>query len=83
MSSGYRGISYFPLTGQFYLNDTRSIDAYPAIDYFISFQVKTFRAFIQMENIGSYFLDDIYLQVVDYPQFERYLRFGLSFVFYD
>lgn len=71
------GVNYFPLTGQFHMDNSRAITAYPALDMFLDFEIReTFRVFVKFENFTAWFNDDPYLHVVDYPQFERYFRLG-------
>ena len=73
----FDGASYFPLTGQFHLSPVQ-IEQYPALDVFFDMQVKqAFRAFFKLENVSSWFVDDIYANVVYYPQFDQYFRFGI------
>ena len=71
------GVNYFPLTGQFHIDNSRRIAAYPALDGFLDFEVReTFRAFVKFENFSAWFVDGPYMHVVDYPQFDQYFRFG-------
>ena len=78
ITNAYDGVSYFPVTGQFHLNDAFQIDQYPAIDLFFDFQVrKSFRAFFKIENASAWFVNDVYANIAGYPQFDSYFRFGL------
>jgi len=58
MNSTYRGYYYFPLTGQFILEDQVDIPFYPSVDVFLGMRVTRFRAFVKWENISSFFLPD-------------------------
>ena len=83
MTNSYNGVTYFPLTGQFHLFPERGITSYPALDGFISIKVNTFRAFLKMENITAIFSDEIFEQILNYPQPEEYFRFGVSMQLFD
>lgn len=81
-TSDYGALGYFPLTGQFYRRDGE-IQQYHALDFFSSFQVSTFRAFVKLENITSFITNDNFEQIDEYPQPEQYFRFGLNMRLYD
>lgn len=84
MTDSYTGVSYFPVTGQFYYSDTFRIPQYPSLDFFFSMQVlDVFKAFIKMENITSFIAKDHFVQVAEYPQQEKYFRFGLWMKLFD
>lgn len=53
MNSTYRGYYYFPLTGQFILEDQVDVPFYPSVDVFLGMRVTRFRAFVKWENISS------------------------------
>ena len=77
ITQAYDGVSYFPLTGQFHLDNTYKIDQYPALDLFFDMQIReTFRFYIKVENFSAWFIDDVYAHATLYPQFEGYFRFG-------
>ena len=74
----YQGVSYFPVTGQFYYDPAFDIAQYPAVDAFFSLQVRDFfKAFAKLENVTAYLTDDHFVEVAGYPHFETYFRFGL------
>jgi len=77
ITQAYNGVSYFPVTGQFYLDKTLKIDQYPSFDLFFDMQIReTFRLYFKVENFSSWFIDDVYAHVALHPQFEGYFRFG-------
>ena len=83
-NSDFYGNAYAPQVGQFYLQDSVLLKAFPAIDVFLSFRVKKFRAFVKMENITTWFNGNkMYYTVPYYPMFDRYLRFGVAWSFWD
>jgi hypothetical protein len=80
----YSGVSWFPVTGQFYYDENFSIAQYPALDVFMSMQVKDiFKAFVKFENATVFLSQDHFFQVTDYPQFEQNFRFGLWMRLFD
>ncbi|HLF62428.1 MAG TPA: putative porin [Saprospiraceae bacterium] len=80
----YGGVSYFPVTGQFYFSDDFTIPQYPALDVFFSMQVQdVFMAFAKMENVTAFVSDAHFVQIADYPQFEKYFRLGLWMKLFD
>ncbi|MBP7273548.1 MAG: hypothetical protein KA974_06885 [Saprospiraceae bacterium] len=84
INSDFYGNAYAPQVGQFYLQDSVLLKAFPAIDVFLSFRVKKFRAFVKMENITTWFNGNkMYYTVPYYPMFDRYLRFGVAWSFWD
>jgi len=84
VTDDYPGVSYFPVTGQFYYQPDFPLTTYPGADVFFSMQVKDiFRAFFKVENVASYFRDDHYVQVNGYPRFAGYFRFGLWMKLFD
>ncbi len=52
-TSAYRSDAYFPLTGQFHLQNEALLEWFPALDAFFNLQVTRFRAFVKVENIGG------------------------------
>jgi hypothetical protein len=67
--TGFYANTYFPLTGQFRLNDQRALSLYPGLDFFASFRITKFRAFIKFENMGKLFLpkQQYFAQTAYYP----------------
>jgi len=83
MTSSYFSNIYNSLTGQFHLQDNTSVNLYPAVDAFIAFHVRKFRAFLKMENITDFITDETYFQVAGYPMPFNEFRFGVSWRFTD
>lgn len=69
--------AYMPLLSQFYVQETDKVNAYPSIDVFLSFKVKTFRFFAKMENLIGSFSNAVYYQTYNYPVLDRQWRFGI------
>ncbi len=83
MNTTYFADAYQPVIGQFHLQDSNKIKAYPALDMFLSFKVQTFRAFAKMENMTDWFTKNIYFQTPDHPMPDAHFRFGVSWQFLD
>ncbi|MFZ4425532.1 MAG: putative porin [Saprospiraceae bacterium] len=52
-ASDYFSDQYFPLTGQFHLQDREQILFYPQVDVFFNMKVTKFRAFVKWENLSA------------------------------
>lgn len=83
LQSDYFADSYQPAIGQFYVQNTREVELYPAVDAFFNLKVDRFRAFFKMENLTSLLTTDIYYQTPNFPQKEMYFRFGIVWMFLD
>lgn len=81
MTSNYFSNIYDPLTGQFHLQDQEEVLLYPAVDLFISFQLKKVRVFFKMENMTDFISERRYYQVAGYPMPFSEFRFGVSWKF--
>ncbi len=67
-STAYYSDYYFPLTGQFQLQDRVQIPFYPAVDAHFNIRVTKFRAFVKLENISSNWMNgQLFYQTPDYP----------------
>jgi Putative porin len=69
--------AYMPLLGQFYVQESGKVKAYPALDLFASFKVKTFRLFVKMNNAVGSFSKGVYYQIYNYPVPDRQIWFGI------
>jgi hypothetical protein len=68
--------AYMPLLGQFYVQETGKVKAYPNIDAFFSCKVQTLRFFAKMENVLGSFSKNVYYQIYNYPIPDRQIRLG-------
>jgi hypothetical protein len=67
-ASNYYSDQYFPLTGQFHLQDREQILFYPQVDVFFNMKVTKFRAFVKWENLSSVLLGgELLYQVPGHP----------------
>ncbi|MDH3649214.1 MAG: putative porin [Saprospiraceae bacterium] len=81
MHTGYDGITYHPLVGQFINEDDFKIPFYPYIDFRVGFRVKYFRAFFMLHNVLKPLRDDVYFQTSRYPYEDLHLRVGIGWTF--
>jgi hypothetical protein len=77
--------AYMPVFDQYYLQNQTQLGNYPYIDPFVSFRIKTFRAFFKLENGGSGLIEPnaYYAYALHYPTVDRTLRFGISWDFWN
>lgn len=75
--------AYNPSLMQFHLQDEKKIGNYPYIDFFFTFRIKKFRAFLKMEHINSGFMGYTYYYTPSYPAKDRAFKFGISWAFLD
>lgn len=75
--------AYNPAMAQFYLQNEKEIGGYPYLDFFFSFRIKTFRAFLKMEHFNSGLMGYQYYQTLHYPSNDRAFKFGVSWAFLD
>jgi Putative porin len=76
-NSTWSAPSYMPLTGQFFTQESGNVRAYPSIDLFLSFKVRSFRFFAKWENVVGGFRTDVYSQLYGYPLSDWNFRFGI------
>ena len=83
-NTNYKAPGYFPLTGQFYLQNEEQLSFYPALDFYVCFKIKTARLFVKMQHLNQgMFKDKGYFNAYKYPATDRTFRFGLSWMFLD
>lgn len=72
---------YEPIIGQFYIQNEDIYPVTPVLDVFVNMRVKTFRAFVKLENMLNLFDDSAGFQIAGYPQPDWGIRFGIGWVF--
>jgi hypothetical protein len=83
-NTNYYANGYFPLTGQFYVQDVQWTKFYPVFDVFASFKIKTFRIFLKVDHVNQGWLKQRnYYNFYTYPGVQRSFRIGISWRFYD
>jgi hypothetical protein len=81
--SQWKGDAWMANTRSFYLQDKINTGGYFYTDLFLNFKVKRARLFIKYQHLNSGWTDYSYFMVPHYPQPDRGLRFGISWLFYD
>lgn len=84
LNAPYKPYAYFPLNGQFVLQNEQSVNWQPLVDAFLGFKVKKLRVGTRYENIlpllNRY---DYYKYVANYPAAHGYIRFLVKWQFID
>jgi hypothetical protein len=79
----YYANAYMPPLASFYQQSLKKLGNYPYFDVFLNVRLKRLRFFLKLEHINSGWIDKNYFSVLHYPRNERYLKYGLSWTFYD
>lgn len=87
---GYRGVSYFPVTGRYHLLDSDPVTEYFRVDAALGVHINFLKIFIRMEDVlgivNSPFLNlqerELY-QAHYYPHYAGYLRIGIQAGFFN
>ncbi|WP_121355419.1 putative porin [Flavisolibacter nicotianae] len=83
----YKMDMYSPVLGQFFYQDSTTISNRPEIHAFLHMRVRTFKAFIRLENLntanlnGGFAFDRHNLAAIGYPTPGMVFRFGIYWVF--
>ena len=80
-NTAWRARYYYPLTGQFILQDRETFSFYPQLDAFVSIRVQKFRAFLRFNNALDVLRDDFYYQSAYYALPVANIRWGISWRF--
>lgn len=78
----YHGKGFEPFTGQFYRTGN-AVSWYPDLDVYLSGQIENFRVFIKYENALSRQRTFPSMPIMNYPEYDRRLRFGISWMFFN
>lgn len=83
----YKMNNYSPVTGQFTFQDTTTISNRPDVALFLDFRIKTFTAYIRLENLNTVSFADGFgfthnnFSAPHYPTPGMLLRFGIKWWF--
>lgn len=69
---------YNIITGNFKLQDEYKFNALPQMDVYLTFKVQRFRGFLKMEQVNTFFGNDVWQLVYPYPVFDKSFRFGIN-----
>jgi Putative porin len=78
----YDGPTFQPLFGEFSQSNT-TLPFFPAANFYLLARVSSFRVMVVMENFTQYFRDDYNFDVINHPQFDPKLRFGIQWLLKD
>ncbi|HEX7410771.1 MAG TPA: putative porin [Bacteroidales bacterium] len=79
----WKGDAWMSATRTFYLQDTITTGGYVYADAFLNFKIKRARLFLKYQHVNSGWMDYNYFMAPHYPQPDRGLKFGVSWLFYD
>lgn len=82
LTPAYDGVLFNPVIGNFTQSD-QTLDFYPMADLYFTGKIKQFRFFLRLENIANIFEDKVQFQIVNYPQFDCKMRFGVSWLLFN
>lgn len=83
----YEADGYSPLPGQFFYQDSVTIDNLPDVNLFVHFRIRTFKAYFRAENLntvrdfGGIQFNNNNLAAPGYPTPGLLIRFGIYWVF--
>ena len=83
----FKGNNYSPVLGQFFYQDSITLNNRPTVDAFFHFRIKTFKAFVRAENLNSASLENGFgfthnnIAAPDYPYPGLVIRFGFYWSF--
>ena len=82
-NSPYKANNYSPFLGQFFYQNTRTINNRPDIDAFVHFRIKSFKGFFRLENLNTLNIKEGFsfnhLNFISnqYPGAGLWIRFGI------
>ncbi|GGG34563.1 hypothetical protein GCM10011414_00010 [Croceivirga lutea] len=82
--SAYNMDAYNPLIGDFYIQDSEELGAYPLIDFFINAKVRQTRIYLKAEHLNTLWQKEYnYYAAPNYPYRDFVIRFGLVWNFFS
>lgn len=82
-NSAFYAPAYMPATSQFYLQNEVEIGDAPIINPFINFHLKRMRFFVKMYHANQGIGELNYFSAPHYANNPRFIKYGLSWNFYD
>ncbi len=76
----YKADNYSPLNGQFVFQDTSTITNRPELNIFLNFRIRSFKAFIRLENINAIGQNNNFTARY-YPYYPMWTRVGIWWSF--
>jgi hypothetical protein len=81
--SAYKADGYDPVTQQFFVQDDFIVDAYPIVELFFNFRIKTFRGFLKLVHLNQGLPSEGYFVTPFYPGQLRSIDFGVGWSLFD
>lgn len=79
----YFANDYNPVIGEFFVQKTKRIGAFPMIDLFVNARIRQTRIFFVAEHVNTLFTKSNYLTAPNYPYRDFMIRFGLVWNFFQ
>ena len=79
----YFANDYNPITGEFFVQKTKRIGAFPMLDLFVNGRIRQTRIFFIAEHVNTLFTKSNYLTAPNYPYRDFMIRFGLVWNFFQ
>lgn len=80
----FYGNEYFPLTGQWILQNNERLQFYPVLDWFLNLKVRWFRVTAKVDNISAYFGKRTgYYTAPNYPAADLAFKMGVIWRFFE
>lgn len=81
--SSYQADGYDPATQQFFVQNEFTIYAYPIVELFFNFRIKTFKGFLKVVHLNQGLPMEGYFVTPFYPGQMRSIDFGVSWSLFD
>jgi hypothetical protein len=81
--SAYKADGYDPATQQFFVQDDFMVYAYPIVELFFNFRIKTFTGFLKVVHLNQGLPAEGYFVTPFYPGQMRSIDFGVSWALFD
>lgn len=81
--SAYQADGYDPATQQFFVQKNFMVYAYPVVELFFNFRIKTFRGFLKVVHLNQGIPSEGYFVTPLYPGQMRSIDFGISWSLFD
>lgn len=83
-NTAFYGYNYLPAMSMFYQDKNKQqIGNYPFIDLWLNVRLKRTRFFVKLEHFNSTGSRKDFYHAISYPAYQRMLKFGLSWTFYN
>ncbi len=83
-NTAFNGYNYLPALSMFYQDiNKKQIGNYPFVDIWMNVRLKRTRFFVKYEHFNSTGKRKDYYHAISYPAYQKVLKFGLSWTFYN